>query len=108
MKMKVDKTIILIGPICSGKTSVAEIISKRLNIPHCSIDDVRFSYYEEMGYKKEIQEEIKKREGFTVSISIGSHLKPILFCKSWKTIETMSLILAGVIPCMKTKSYLKK
>lgn len=62
--MAADKTIILIGPICSGKTSVAEIISEKLIIPLCSIDDVRFSYYEEIGYEKEVQDEIKKRDGF--------------------------------------------
>ncbi|WP_257141260.1 adenylyl-sulfate kinase [Priestia megaterium] len=47
------KTIILIGPICSGKTTVAEIISNKLDIPQCSIDDVRFDYYKEIGFSKE-------------------------------------------------------
>lgn len=61
--MAADKTIILIGPTCSGKTSAAEIISEKLTIPLCSIDEVRFSYYEEIGYEKEVQDEIKKRDG---------------------------------------------
>ncbi|MED4287485.1 shikimate kinase [Priestia megaterium] len=59
-----EKPVILIGPICSGKTTVAEIISNKLNIPQCSIDDVRFDYYKEIGFSKEQQERIREKEGF--------------------------------------------
>ncbi|MEC2055870.1 hypothetical protein P9F83_11585 [Peribacillus psychrosaccharolyticus] len=63
----------MIGPTCSGKTSAAEIISEKLTIPLCSIDEVRFSYYEEIGYEKEVQDEIKKRDGFS---GVYQYLKP--------------------------------
>ncbi|MEH7459515.1 shikimate kinase [Bacillus pseudomycoides] len=59
-----QKTIILIGPICSGKTSVAEIISNQLHIPQCSIDEVRFEYYKEIGFSQERQKEIREQKGF--------------------------------------------
>ncbi len=58
------KPVILIGPICSGKTTVGEIISNKLDIPQCSIDDVRFDYYKEIGFSKEQQERIRKKDGF--------------------------------------------
>lgn len=58
------KPVILIGSICSRKTTVAEIISNKLDTPQCSIDDVRFDYYKEMGFSKEQQERIRQRDGF--------------------------------------------
>ncbi|MCZ8494981.1 shikimate kinase [Priestia megaterium] len=56
--------IILIGPICAGKTTVGEKVAKALNIPQCSMDEVRFSYYEEIGFSKEQQQHIRKNQGF--------------------------------------------
>ncbi|UHA75264.1 shikimate kinase [Paenibacillus sp. 481] len=59
-----QKTIILIGPICSGKSTVAEIISNKLNIPQRSIDEIRFEYYKEIGFSADKQQEIREKEGF--------------------------------------------
>lgn len=69
------KPVILIGPICSGKTTVGEIISNKLDIPQCSIDDVRFDYYKEIGFSKEQQERIRKKMVFKEYIPTGNHLK---------------------------------
>ncbi|WP_394530979.1 shikimate kinase [Priestia aryabhattai] len=59
-----EKPVILIGPICSGKTTVAEIIANKLDTPQCSIDDVRFDYYKEIGFSKEQQERVRQTDGF--------------------------------------------
>lgn len=68
-----QKTIILIGPICSGKTTLAEIISTKLGIPQCSIDDVRYDYYQEIGFSRERQTEIREKDGFK---GVYSYWKP--------------------------------
>ncbi|MFL1677043.1 hypothetical protein [Paenibacillus dendritiformis] len=41
--------IILIGPILTGKSTLADILSQKLGYPRCSVDDVRWKYYEEIG-----------------------------------------------------------
>lgn len=56
--------IILIGPICSGKSSVADELTKRLNMPRCALDDVRFTYYKEMGFREDKQKQIHEQKGF--------------------------------------------
>ncbi|RMA90615.1 LOW QUALITY PROTEIN: shikimate kinase [Priestia megaterium] len=56
--------IILIGPMCAGKTTVGEKVAKKLDIPQCSMDEVRFSYYREIGFSKETQQNIREKQGF--------------------------------------------
>ena len=56
--------IILIGPMGVGKSSVSKKISEKLNKSHISIDEVRFKYYEEIGYDKITEECLKKEKGF--------------------------------------------
>ena len=45
-------TIILIGPLGAGKTTTAHLLAHKLGLPHCSLDTVRWKYYEELGYDK--------------------------------------------------------
>ncbi|MBY0198232.1 shikimate kinase [Priestia megaterium] len=56
--------IILIGPMCAGKTTVGEKVATKLNIPQYSMDDMRFSYYQEIGFSKETQQNIREKQGF--------------------------------------------
>ena len=44
------KEIILLGSVAVGKTTTARIISKKINKPLISLDDLRFDYYKEIGY----------------------------------------------------------
>lgn len=67
------KTIIFIGPICSGKTTVAALLAKKLDMPQCSIDDVRFTYYKDNGFSEDTQREIREQEGFN---GVYSYWKP--------------------------------
>ncbi len=57
-------TIILIGPIGTGKSSVGEQVSNNLAIPRCSIDDVREDYYKEIGYDEKEAAARYEAEGF--------------------------------------------
>jgi shikimate kinase len=43
-------TIILIGPIGAGKSTVGRLLAEKLELPFCSLDDVRGAYYEKVGY----------------------------------------------------------
>lgn len=56
--------IILIGPINIGKSTASELLSAKLNKPRINIDQIRFKYYEEIGYSKETQEKLQKEKGF--------------------------------------------
>ena len=43
-------TIVLIGPLGAGKTTVGNLIAKKLGVPFCSVDTVRPAYYRKAGY----------------------------------------------------------
>lgn len=45
-----NSTIILIGPLGAGKTTTGRLLAEKLDLPFCSIDDVRSAYYKEVGY----------------------------------------------------------
>ncbi len=47
-----DSTIILIGPICAGKSVIAELLAKELHLSRYSLDDERWKYYHEIGYNE--------------------------------------------------------
>jgi len=43
-------SIILIGPIRAGKTVIAGLLGEKHGMPHVSLDDERWKYYNEIGY----------------------------------------------------------
>ena len=45
-----NSTIILIGPLGAGKTTVGQLLAKQLGVPFCSVDTVRPAYYQKVGY----------------------------------------------------------
>jgi shikimate kinase len=47
-----NSTIILIGPLGTGKTTVRHLSAEKLDLPFCSVDDVRWAYHEKVGYDK--------------------------------------------------------
>lgn len=61
---KLRNEIILIGPMGVGKTYTAGLLSDKLNKPHIRIDEIRFKYYEEIGYDRKTEEAIGKEKGF--------------------------------------------
>jgi len=59
-----DTTIILIGPIGTGKSTLGKLLSAKLGIPQCSVDEVRFNYYKEIGYDEELAKAKYEAGGF--------------------------------------------
>ncbi|MBD2166903.1 shikimate kinase [Calothrix membranacea FACHB-236] len=60
--MKSD--IILIGPIGVGKTTIGALLASRLGLSQYSMDDLRWSYYFEIGYDEELAKHKRETEGF--------------------------------------------
>ena len=54
--------IVLIGPIGAGKSTIGELLSQRLELPQCSMDERRGDYYKEIGYDDAIAQ-TKRAEG---------------------------------------------
>jgi adenylate kinase family enzyme len=52
-----NSEIILIGPIGSGKSTLAELLYLRTMLPHRSMDLLRWKYFDEIGYDREIAHE---------------------------------------------------
>ena len=57
------KDIILIGPMNAGKSVLGRLLAEALNLPQVSLDDIRWGYYEEIGYDNEKAGEIHENEG---------------------------------------------
>ncbi len=57
-----NTTIILIGPLSAGKSTVAPLLAAALNLPHCELDRVRWDYYREIGYDDNFASELAKSE----------------------------------------------
>jgi shikimate kinase len=53
-----NTTIVLIGPLGAGKSTVARLLAKKLELPLCSLDQVRAAYYENAGYDQTIASQI--------------------------------------------------
>lgn len=45
-----SQTIVLIGAMCAGKSTIAGRLAQRLDLPYVELDDVRWDYYDEIGY----------------------------------------------------------
>ncbi len=69
---KNDNIIILIGPIRTGKSTIAKLLSEKLSLPRYRMDMLRFDYYKETDYNEEKAEQIKNEEGF------------LALCKYWE------------------------
>lgn len=55
--------IILIGPMSVGKSTLAEKLAKKLDVPRIELDDVRQRFYGEIGYNEKFASEIVGEEG---------------------------------------------
>ena len=55
-----NSSVILIGPLGAGKSTIGHLLAKKLGLPQCSVDDVRWKYFEEIGYDKVLASKIAK------------------------------------------------
>ena len=56
-------TIILMGPVGAGKSTQAELLSKKLGQPRCSYDEVKAGYLKELGFDKKSASAIEAEQG---------------------------------------------
>jgi hypothetical protein len=57
-------TIILIGPLGAGKSTVGALLADRLGLPAVSMDELRLDYYAEIGYDRALAAHKRATEGF--------------------------------------------
>jgi shikimate kinase len=62
-------TIILIGPMKVGKSTVARLLSKRLGLPRRALDKNRWKYFGEIGYDEEHFRRLAEHEGIAAAVS---------------------------------------
>jgi len=55
--------VILIGPMSTGKSTIAQLLAKRLKVPRVELDNVRQKFYKEIGYDEKYASEIVGKEG---------------------------------------------
>lgn len=57
-----NPTIILIGPLGAGKSTVGQLLAQKLGLPYCSVDVVRWAYYAELGYDTALAAQIAQSD----------------------------------------------
>jgi len=55
--------IILIGPMHTGKSTQGKLLAEKLGVTQYSLDQLRWQYYEEIGFSQQTQQEIGAKEG---------------------------------------------
>lgn len=64
MTSETNEIIILIGPMCAGKSTIAQLVSKQYHVPRYEVDELRWSYYEQIGYSQMKADQILETQGF--------------------------------------------
>ena len=63
-----SKDIILIGPVRTGKSTIGKLLSEKLQLPQVSLDELRWKYYQEIGYDPGIAKKIRATGGFVALV----------------------------------------
>jgi hypothetical protein len=66
-------SIILIGPGKAGKTTLSKRLGAALNMTAIDLDDLRFGYYEQIGYDAAKAKEIRQAGGMA---ALAAHWRP--------------------------------
>jgi shikimate kinase len=69
------ETIILMGPIGVGKTTQAQLLSKKLNRPVCTYDHVKYQYRKNEGYDQQVASSIHESKGFYAMLCYMNEFK---------------------------------
>jgi shikimate kinase len=59
-----NNTILLLGPVRTGKSTLGRLLAQQCGMPHISLDELRWHYYEEIGYHAEFARAIRRQGGF--------------------------------------------
>jgi shikimate kinase len=59
----IRSTVVLIGPMSTGKSTLAKKLAKKLGVPRVELDEVRQRFYQEIGYNEKYASEIVGNEG---------------------------------------------
>lgn len=59
-----EQSIILIGPVSTGKSTIAKLLSKKLEMPIIYLDGMRWENYKKQGYDFEYAEKLFSEKGF--------------------------------------------
>jgi adenylate kinase family enzyme len=59
-----QESIILIGPMNTGKSTLGKLLSEKTGLPQFSLDDLRWKYYEEAGFGRDKVDTHIKKHGF--------------------------------------------
>lgn len=68
------ETIILIGPMSAGKSTLANLLADKLALPRVEMDEIRWEYYAEIGYDP--QEAGRLAESDEGMMALLRHWKP--------------------------------
>jgi shikimate kinase len=68
-------TIILMGPIGAGKSTLARLLSDELGQPRCSYDEVKERYWSKLGLTKERAQAIHDEQGIYAMVSYMNEFK---------------------------------
>ena len=68
-----QRSIVLIGPVGAGKSTQGSLLAEALGWPQCRMDQVRKTYYAEIGYDDQTAKDIFAQEGFA---GMYRHWKP--------------------------------
>ena len=60
--------IILIGPVRTGKSTLGRLLAEKLGLPCVSLDDLRWTYYKEIGYDEALAEHLRQTGGFVALV----------------------------------------
>ena len=55
--------IILIGPVGVGKSTTSRLLAERLSLPHLALDELRWPYFQELGYNPARQGQLWASDG---------------------------------------------
>ena len=56
--------IVLIGPGCSGKSTIGWLLSESLGLPQVPLDSIKYDLFKEIGYDEAYAKELYKTKGF--------------------------------------------
>jgi len=61
--------LILIGPVGVGKTTTAQLLAEQQSLPHHVLDQLRWSYFEQIGYDPERVQQLAATQGIAAVLT---------------------------------------